>query len=73
MIKLCQMDLKEINWVQNDKIRSNNFERSALGTQYKYRGYLLSQVVLPKKVIPIFVLCTQLVFRFTEKSMDFSV
>ena len=35
MIKLCQMDLKGINWVQKDKVRSNNYERSPLGTQYK--------------------------------------
>ena len=35
MIKLCQMVLEGMNWVQKDKIRSNNFERSPLGTQYK--------------------------------------
>ena len=67
------MVLKGLNWVHNDKIGSNGLKRSQLGTQYKYRGYLLRQVVLPKKVTPIFVLCTQLVFCFTEKSMDFSV
>ena len=52
------MVLKGVNWVHNDKIRSNGLERSLLGTQWKtYRGYLLRQVV----------------FHFTEKSMDFSV
>ena len=35
MIKLGQMVLKEINWVHNDKIRSNGDERSKLGTQCK--------------------------------------
>ena len=34
--------------------------KGQLGTQYKYRGYLLRQDYLPKKVTPIFVLCTQL-------------
>ena len=29
------MALKEVNWVHNDKIRSNGLERSNLGTQYK--------------------------------------
>ena len=33
MIKLCQMVLKGINWVHNDKIRSNGLERSQLGAQ----------------------------------------
>ena len=39
------MVLKEVNWVHNDKIRSNGLKRSQLGTQYKYRGYLFRQVV----------------------------
>ena len=51
------MVLKGLNWVHNDKIGSNGLKRSQLGTQYKYRGYLLRQVV----------------FHFTEKSMDLSV
>ena len=29
------MVLKGINWVQNDKMRSDALERSHLGTQYK--------------------------------------
>ena len=33
MIKLGQMVLKGVNWVHNDKIRSNVVERSHLGTQ----------------------------------------
>ena len=51
------MVLKGVNWVHNVKIRSYGLERSQLGAQYKYRGYLLRQVV----------------FCFTDKSMDFSV
>ena len=35
MIKLGQMVLKGVNWVHNNKIRSNCVERSQLGTQYK--------------------------------------
>ena len=35
MIKLGQMVLKGVNWVQNAKIRSNGLERSQLGTQCK--------------------------------------
>ena len=35
MIKLGQMVLKGVNWVHNDKVRSNGLERSKLGTQYK--------------------------------------
>ena len=35
MIKLGQMVLKGDNRVDNDKIRSNGFERSQLGTQCK--------------------------------------
>ena len=33
MIKLGQMVLKGVNWVNNDKIRSNGLERSQFGTQ----------------------------------------
>ena len=33
MINLGQMVLKGMNWVHNDKIGSNGFERSQLGTQ----------------------------------------
>ena len=68
------MVLKVVNWVHNDEIESYGLERSQLSTQCKYqviwswksqlstqykkyRGYLLRQVV----------------FHFTEKSMDFSV
>ena len=29
------MVLKGVNWVHNEKIRSNGLERSQLGTQYK--------------------------------------
>ena len=57
MIKLGEMVLEGVNWVHNNKIRSNGLKRSELGTQYKYRGYLLRQ----------------LDFHFTKKSMDFSV
>ena len=35
MIKLGQMVLKGVNYVHNDKIRSNGLERSQLGTQCK--------------------------------------
>ena len=35
IIKLGQMVLKAVNWVQSDKIRSNGLESSQLGTQYK--------------------------------------
>ena len=38
------MVLKGLNWVHNNKIGSNGLKRSQLGTQYKYRGYLLRQV-----------------------------
>ena len=34
MIKLDQMVLKGVNWVHDDKIRSNGLEGSHLGTQY---------------------------------------
>ena len=33
MLKLGQMVLKGVNWVHNDKIRSNHLERNQLGTQ----------------------------------------
>ena len=36
MIKLGQMVLKGVNWVRNDKIRSNGLERSQLSTQCKH-------------------------------------
>ena len=35
MIKLIQMVLKGVSWVDNTKIRSNDLERSKLGTQCK--------------------------------------
>ena len=35
MIKLGQMVLKAVKWVQSDKIRSNGLENSQLGTQCK--------------------------------------
>ena len=35
MIKLGDMVWKGVNWVHNDKIRSNGFDRSQLGTQSK--------------------------------------
>ena len=38
MIKLCQMVLKGVNCVHNDKIRSNGLERSQMGTQCKKSG-----------------------------------
>ena len=34
MIKLCQMDLKGVNWLHNAKIRSYGLESSQLGTQW---------------------------------------
>ena len=55
--KIRWYGLERVNWVHNDKMRSNGLERSQLGTQYKYRGYLLRQVF----------------FHFTEKSMDFNI
>ena len=33
MIKLGQMVLKGVYWVQNDRIGSNGLERSQMGTQ----------------------------------------
>ena len=33
MIKLVQKVLKGVNWVHNDKIRSNGLEMSQLGTE----------------------------------------
>ena len=33
MIKLGQMVLKGVNWVHNDKVRSNYLERRQLGTE----------------------------------------
>ena len=50
IIKLGQMVFKGVNWVHNDKIGSNGLKKSQLGTQYKYRDYLLRQVVLPNCV-----------------------
>ena len=38
------MVLKGVNWVHNDKIRSNGLESSQLGTQYKIRSYGLEGV-----------------------------
>ena len=35
------MVLKGVNWVHNDKIRSNSLERSQLGKQYKNPGYMV--------------------------------
>ena len=32
MIKAGEIVLKEVNWVHNNKIRSNGLERSQLGT-----------------------------------------
>ena len=47
MIKLGHTVLKGVNWVDNDKIRSNDVERSQLGTQYKNtRSYGLERIQL---------------------------
>ena len=35
------MVLKGVNWVHNDKIRSNGLERSQLGTQYIKSGQMV--------------------------------
>ena len=35
MIKLGQMVLKAVNWVQSNKMRSNGLKNTQLGTQYK--------------------------------------
>ena len=43
MQKSDHMVLKGVNWVDNDKIRSNGLERSQLGTQYKYRVTFLGK------------------------------
>ena len=43
MVKSGQMVLKEVNWVHNDKIRSNGLKKSHLGTQYKYRVTFLGK------------------------------
>ena len=37
------MVLKGVNWVHNDKIRSNGLDRSNLVTQYKIRSYGLER------------------------------
>ena len=37
------MVLKGVNWVHNDKIRSNGLERSKLGTHIKFRSYGLER------------------------------
>ena len=34
MTKSGQIVLKGVNWIHNDKTRSNGLERSQLGTQY---------------------------------------
>ena len=45
MIKLCQMVLKGVNWVHNDKIGSNGLERSQMGTHNaKIMSYGLERV-----------------------------
>ena len=41
MIKLGQMVLKGVNWVHNDKIRSNGLERSQLDTQCKNQDHMV--------------------------------
>ena len=38
MVKLGQMVLKGVNWVHNDKIRSNGLERSQLVHNDKIRS-----------------------------------
>ena len=38
MQKSGHMVLKGVNWVHNDKIRSNGLERSQLDKQYKNQG-----------------------------------
>ena len=45
MIKLGQMVLKAVNWVQSDTIRSNGLESSQLGTHTKIRSYGLKGVI----------------------------
>ena len=40
MIKLGQIVLKGVNWVDNTKIRSYGIERSQLGTQYNQKHVL---------------------------------
>ena len=46
MIKLGQMVLKGVNWVHNDKIRSNGLERSQLGTQCIKLGHMVLKGVI---------------------------
>ena len=41
--KSSHMILKGVNWVHNDKIRSNGLERSNLGTQDKIRSHGLER------------------------------
>ena len=43
MIKLGDLVWKGVNWVHNDKIRSNGVERSKLGTQCKIVSYDLER------------------------------
>ena len=43
MTKLGQIVLKEVNWVESRKIRSNGLERSQLGTQYQNQVYGLER------------------------------
>ena len=43
MQKSGHMVLKGVNWVHNDKIRSNGIERSQLGIECKIRSYGLEK------------------------------
>ena len=68
------MVLKGVNWVHNDKIGSYGLERSHLSTQCKYQVIWSwkSQLGTQYKKYRAYLL-RQVVFCFTEKSMDFSV
>ena len=39
--KTDHMVFKGVNWVDNDKIRSYDLERSQFGTQYRERGHMV--------------------------------
>ena len=46
MIKLGQMVLKGVNWVHNDKIRSNGLERIQFGYTMQKSGHMVLKGVI---------------------------
>ena len=51
MIKLGQMDLKGINWVQNTKIRSYGLERSQLAIQLSCPDLIFDYAIVVSKIV----------------------